>query len=104
VRLRTGNAGIICTAKEVKGKGYKSLALVSTARRISANSQKMKSATRCMWPDGWNGIIAPTRKQAGALPFTVLISGWQGSKSYLGRLKMNELRADIAKFSAEKAK
>jgi hypothetical protein len=34
----------------------------------------------------------------------VLISGWQGSKSYLGRLKMNELRADIAKFSAEKAK
>ena len=41
--------------------------------------------------------------QAGGLPFTVLIDE-KGKlvKSYLGRLKMDELRADIAKYSAEK--
>lgn len=41
--------------------------------------------------------------QAGGLPFTVLINA-QGKavKTYLGRLKMDELKADIAKYSAEK--
>ncbi|MEB0140450.1 TlpA disulfide reductase family protein [Undibacterium sp. CCC2.1] len=43
--------------------------------------------------------------QAGGLPFTVLINGTgKVVKTYLGRLKMAELRADITKFSAEKAK
>jgi len=39
----------------------------------------------------------------GGLPFTILISP-EGRvvKSYLGRLKMEELRADITKFSLEK--
>ncbi len=46
-----------------------------------------------------------TRKmgnQAGGLPFTALINK-QGKivKTYLGRLKINELRADITKFYAE---
>lgn len=41
--------------------------------------------------------------QAGGLPFTVLIGrDGQLRKAYLGRLKMGQLRADIAKFSAEK--
>ncbi|MFZ6873150.1 TlpA disulfide reductase family protein [Undibacterium sp. Di27W] len=39
----------------------------------------------------------------GGLPFTILISpDGRVLKSYLGRLKMQELRADIAKFSLEK--
>ena len=43
--------------------------------------------------------------QAGGLPFTVLINGnGKVVKTYLGRLKMGELRADITKFSAEKLK
>lgn len=43
--------------------------------------------------------------QAGGLPFTVLITpDGKVAKSYLGRLKMDELRADITKFSAEKPK
>ncbi|MBC3884219.1 TlpA family protein disulfide reductase [Undibacterium griseum] len=42
---------------------------------------------------------------AGGLPFTVLITpDGKVAKSYLGRLKMDALRADIAKFSAEKSK
>lgn len=40
---------------------------------------------------------------AGGLPFTILIGpGGRVLKNYLGRLKMEELRADIAKFSLEK--
>ena len=43
--------------------------------------------------------------QAGGLPFTVLINAdGKVVKNYLGRLKMDQLRADIAKFSAEKSK
>lgn len=43
--------------------------------------------------------------QAGGLPFTVMLDA-QGKlvKTYLGRLKMQELKADIAKYSAEKSK
>lgn len=41
--------------------------------------------------------------QAGGLPFTVLIAA-DGSllKSYLGRLKIDELRADITKLTSQK--
>lgn len=39
----------------------------------------------------------------GGLPFTILISpDGKVLKSYLGRLKMEELRADVTKFSLEK--
>lgn len=40
---------------------------------------------------------------AGGLPFTILIApDGKVLKNYLGRLKMEELRTDIAKFSLEK--
>lgn len=93
--------------QELKGKPVQILGLgIDSPSNISEFAKKL-NVSYPLYVAGLDGseLSRQLGNKAGGLPFTVLISAdGKVLKSYLGRLKMNELRADIAKFSAEKAK
>lgn len=93
--------------QELKGKPIQILGLgIDSPTNISEFAKKL-NVSYPLYVAGLDGseLSRQLGNKAGGLPFTVLISAdGKVLKSYLGRLKMNELRADIAKFSAEKAK
>lgn len=93
--------------QELKGKPVQILGLgIDSPANISEFAKKL-NVSYPLYVAGLDGseLSRQLGNKAGGLPFTVLISAdGKVLKSYLGRLKMNELRADIAKFSAEKAK
>lgn len=90
--------------QEFKGKDIQILGLaIDSASNVQEFQQKL-GVTYPLLLAGVDGSEL-TRKmgnQAGGLPFTALINK-QGKivKTYLGRLKIKELRADITKFYAE---
>lgn len=67
-----------------------------------SNINKFLSATKVSYPIYVAGLIGTSLSQqfgntAGGLPFTVLIGAdGQVKKTYLGRLKFDELKADLA--------
>jgi len=93
--------------KEFQGKPVQIIGLGIDSPSNIANFAKKYSISYPLYVAGMDGseLSRKMGNQAGGLPFTVLING-NGKivKTYLGRLKMDELRADITKFSAEKSK
>lgn len=90
--------------QEFKGKDIQILGLAIDSASNVQEFQKKLGVTYPLLLAGVDGSEL-TRKmgnQAGGLPFTALINK-QGKivKTYLGRLKIKELRADITKFYAE---
>ena len=92
---------------EFKGKHVQILGMgIDSPSNITEFAQKYQISYP-LYAAGIEGseLARQMGNQAGGLPFTVLITpNGEIVKSYLGRLKMDELRADIAKFSAEKSK
>lgn len=90
--------------QEFKGKEIQVLGLAIDS---ASNVKEFQQKTGVSYPLLLAGVDGSelTRKmgnQAGGLPFTALINK-QGKivKTYLGRLKIDQLRADITKFYAE---
>lgn len=90
--------------QEFKGKQIQVLGLAIDS---ASNVKEFQQKTGVSYPLLLAGVDGSelTRKmgnQAGGLPFTALINK-QGKivKTYLGRLKIDQLRADITKFYAE---
>ncbi|MFZ6771159.1 TlpA disulfide reductase family protein [Undibacterium sp. SXout7W] len=93
--------------QEMAGKSVQILGLGIDSPSNIAEFSKKYQIHYPLFVTGMDGseLSRQMGNQAGGLPFTVLITAdGRVAKSYLGRLKMDELRADIAKFSAEKPK
>ncbi|MDE2429526.1 MAG: TlpA family protein disulfide reductase [Burkholderiales bacterium] len=91
--------------KEFSGKSIQILGLGIDSPSNIAEFAKKYQISYPVFSTGMEGseLARQMGNQAGGLPFTVLITAdGKVAKNYLGRLKMEELRADIAKFSAEK--
>ncbi|MET3137256.1 thiol-disulfide isomerase/thioredoxin [Undibacterium sp. GrIS 1.2] len=88
--------------KELSGKNVQLLGLGIDSPANIAEFAKKYQITYPVFSAGMEGteLSRQLGNQGGGLPFTVLIAA-DGSiaKQYLGRLKMEELRADIAKLS-----
>lgn len=92
---------------EFKGKQVQILGLGIDSPSNIADFSKKYAISYPLYVAGIDGseLSRQMGNQAGGLPFTVLVDPHgKVVKSYLGRLKMDELRADITKFSAEKLK
>ncbi|MFZ6848810.1 TlpA disulfide reductase family protein [Undibacterium sp. RuRC25W] len=93
--------------KELQSKSVQIIGMGIDSPSNIAEFTKKYSISYPIYVAGMDGseLTRQLGNQAGGLPFTVLINP-EGKvvKNYLGRLKMDQLRADIAKFSAEKAK
>ncbi|MBC3917654.1 TlpA family protein disulfide reductase [Undibacterium sp. CY18W] len=91
--------------QELKGKKVQILGLgIDSPSNIAEFAKKYKISYP-LFAAGMEGseLSRQLGNQAGGLPFTILIApDGKVVKNYLGRLKMEELRADIAKFSSEK--
>ncbi|MFZ6691199.1 TlpA disulfide reductase family protein [Undibacterium sp. SXout20W] len=93
--------------KEFQGKSVQIIGLGIDSPSNIADFAKKYEISYPLYVAGLDGseLSRQMGNQAGGLPFTVLINGnGKVVKTYLGRLKMGELRADITKFSAEKLK
>ncbi|MBC3861070.1 TlpA family protein disulfide reductase [Undibacterium jejuense] len=93
--------------KEFKGKSTQIIGLGIDSPSNIAEFTKKYNISYPLYVAGMDGseLSRQMGNQAGGLPFTILINAdGKVVKSYLGRLKMDELRADITKFSAEKSK
>ncbi|WMW79467.1 TlpA disulfide reductase family protein [Undibacterium cyanobacteriorum] len=87
---------------QLAGKNVQLLGIgIDTPNNISEFAEKYK-ITYPVFAAGMEGTDISTAmgNQAGGLPFTVLVNS-EGKivKSYFGRLKMEELRADIQKYN-----
>ncbi|MFZ6756717.1 TlpA family protein disulfide reductase [Undibacterium sp. Ji50W] len=91
--------------QELKGKKVQILGLgIDSPSNIAEFAKKYKISYP-LFAAGMEGseLSRQLGNQAGGLPFTILLApDGKVVKNYLGRLKMEELRADIAKFSSEK--
>ena len=85
--------------KELQPKNIQILGIgIDSPANISAFAEKYKIAYP-LYVAGMEGseLSRQLGNQAGGLPFTVLIdASGKVKKTYLGRLKMDELRRDIA--------
>ncbi|MFZ6655321.1 TlpA disulfide reductase family protein [Undibacterium sp. TJN19] len=90
---------------EFKGKAVQILGMGIDSPGNIADFAKKYQISYPLFVAGMEGseLSRQLGNQQGGLPFTLLISA-DGKllKNYLGRLKMEELRADITKFSLEK--
>ncbi|MBI1771316.1 MAG: TlpA family protein disulfide reductase [Burkholderiales bacterium] len=91
--------------QELKGKSVQILGLGIDSPTNIADFAKKYKISYPLVAAGMEGseLSRQLGNAGGGLPFTVLING-EGKvvKSYLGRLKMDELHTDIAKYSLEK--
>ncbi|MFZ6726777.1 TlpA family protein disulfide reductase [Undibacterium sp. MH2W] len=93
--------------KELQSKSVQIIGLGIDSPSNIAEFTKKYNISYPIYVAGMDGseLTRQLGNQAGGLPFTVLINAdGKVVKNYLGRLKMDQLRADIAKFSAEKSK
>ncbi|MFZ6718618.1 TlpA family protein disulfide reductase [Undibacterium sp. Ji49W] len=90
---------------ELKGAAVQILGMGIDSPSNIADFTKKYQISYPLFVAGMEGseISRQLGNQGGGLPFTILITpDGKVVKNYLGRLKMEELRADIAKFSSEK--
>ena len=92
--LRGGNAGVIRSARPLCGIG------IDSASNIATFASKVKIAYP-VYVSGLSGTDLSRHfgNATGGLPFTVLIGAdGEVKKTYLGRLKFDQLRADLDKL------